>query len=184
MKPAAPASPRDAERTSSFPSMTGSSFAEGAEAARATSSGMAAVFAALASLVKSGDRVVASDALFGSSTVLAKLHQRRVAAVPAATVAAAIGVGNAGFEAPTLNDGTSTLDPPATGLRWQYGTDAGVATNGSGFFTNNAPQGRQAALVRNNNKVVVAAATNLKKARGSRKGTKERNLRLGKCSKS
>ena len=39
---------------------------EGAEAARATSSGMAAVFAALASLVKSGDRVVASDALFGS----------------------------------------------------------------------------------------------------------------------
>ncbi|WP_374654758.1 O-succinylhomoserine sulfhydrylase [Dongia sp.] len=39
---------------------------EGAEAARATSSGMAAVFAALASLVKSGDRIVASDALFGS----------------------------------------------------------------------------------------------------------------------
>jgi O-succinylhomoserine sulfhydrylase len=39
---------------------------EGAEAARATSSGMAAVFAALASLVKAGDRIVASDALFGS----------------------------------------------------------------------------------------------------------------------
>ena len=39
---------------------------EGAEAARATSSGMAAVFAAIASLVKSGDRIVASDALFGS----------------------------------------------------------------------------------------------------------------------
>lgn len=78
-----------------------------------------------------------------------------IAAVPAATVAAAIGVGNAGFEAPTLNDGTSTLDPPATGLRWQYGTDAGVATNGSGFFTNNAPQGRQAALVRNNNNASV-----------------------------
>ena len=39
---------------------------EGAEAARATSSGMAAVFAALASQVKAGDRVVASDALFGS----------------------------------------------------------------------------------------------------------------------
>lgn len=39
---------------------------EGAEAARATSSGMAAVFASIASLVKSGDRIVASDALFGS----------------------------------------------------------------------------------------------------------------------
>ncbi|WP_374374082.1 O-succinylhomoserine sulfhydrylase [Dongia sp.] len=39
---------------------------EGAEAARATSSGMAAVFAALACQVKAGDRVVASDALFGS----------------------------------------------------------------------------------------------------------------------
>lgn len=39
---------------------------EGAEAARATASGMAAIFASLACLVKSGDRVVASDALFGS----------------------------------------------------------------------------------------------------------------------
>jgi len=39
---------------------------EGAETARATASGMAAVFASLACLVKSGDRVVASDALFGS----------------------------------------------------------------------------------------------------------------------
>jgi O-succinylhomoserine sulfhydrylase len=39
---------------------------EGAEAARATSSGMAAVFASLACLVKAGDRVVASNALFGS----------------------------------------------------------------------------------------------------------------------
>jgi O-succinylhomoserine sulfhydrylase len=39
---------------------------EGAEAARATASGMAAVFAALACQVKSGDRIVSSDALFGS----------------------------------------------------------------------------------------------------------------------
>jgi O-succinylhomoserine sulfhydrylase len=39
---------------------------EGAEAARATASGMAAVFAALASQVRSGDRIVSSDALFGS----------------------------------------------------------------------------------------------------------------------
>lgn len=39
---------------------------EGAEAARATASGMAAVFASLACQLKSGDRVVASDALFGS----------------------------------------------------------------------------------------------------------------------
>jgi O-succinylhomoserine sulfhydrylase len=39
---------------------------EGAAAARATSSGMAAVFAALISQLKAGDRVVASDALFGS----------------------------------------------------------------------------------------------------------------------
>ncbi len=39
---------------------------EGAEACRATSSGMAAVFASLACLVKAGDRVVASRALFGS----------------------------------------------------------------------------------------------------------------------
>ncbi len=39
---------------------------EGAEACRATSSGMAAVFAALMSQVRAGDRVVASRALFGS----------------------------------------------------------------------------------------------------------------------
>jgi len=39
---------------------------EGAKACRATASGMAAVFAALACQVKAGDRVVASRALFGS----------------------------------------------------------------------------------------------------------------------
>lgn len=39
---------------------------EGAAHCRATASGMAAVFAALASLVKAGSRVVASRALFGS----------------------------------------------------------------------------------------------------------------------
>ena len=39
---------------------------EGAAAARATSSGMAAVFASLMCQLKTGDRVVASDALFGS----------------------------------------------------------------------------------------------------------------------
>lgn len=39
---------------------------EGAEAARATSSGMAAVFAAILSPLKAGDRVVAARALFGS----------------------------------------------------------------------------------------------------------------------
>jgi O-succinylhomoserine sulfhydrylase len=39
---------------------------EGAEACRATSSGMAAVFASLACQVVAGDRVVASRALFGS----------------------------------------------------------------------------------------------------------------------
>ncbi len=39
---------------------------EGAEACRTTSSGMAAVFAALASQLAAGDRVVASRALFGS----------------------------------------------------------------------------------------------------------------------
>lgn len=39
---------------------------EGAEACRATASGMAAVFAALACHLRAGDRVVASRALFGS----------------------------------------------------------------------------------------------------------------------
>jgi O-succinylhomoserine sulfhydrylase len=39
---------------------------EGAEAVRATASGMAAVFAALMSLLKSGQRIVSSRALFGS----------------------------------------------------------------------------------------------------------------------
>jgi O-succinylhomoserine sulfhydrylase len=39
---------------------------EGAEACRATSSGMAAVFASIACQVKAGDRVVSSRALFGS----------------------------------------------------------------------------------------------------------------------
>ncbi len=43
---------------------------EGAEACMATASGMAAVFASLASLVKAGDRVVGSRALFGSCHVI------------------------------------------------------------------------------------------------------------------
>ena len=43
---------------------------EGAEACLATASGMAAVFAALASQVSAGDRVVASRALFGSCSVI------------------------------------------------------------------------------------------------------------------
>ena len=43
---------------------------EGAEAAFATSSGMSAVFTALAALLATGDRVVASRALFGSCFVI------------------------------------------------------------------------------------------------------------------
>jgi len=43
---------------------------EGAEAARATASGMAAVFAALACQLSAGDRVVASRALFGSCKIV------------------------------------------------------------------------------------------------------------------
>lgn len=43
---------------------------EGAEACRATASGMAAVWASLAASVKAGDRVVASRALFGSCHVI------------------------------------------------------------------------------------------------------------------
>lgn len=50
---------------------------EGAETARATASGMAAVFAALMCQLKAGDRVVASDALFGSCQyVLAEILPR------------------------------------------------------------------------------------------------------------
>ena len=43
---------------------------EGAEACRATASGMAAVFAALLCKVKAGDKVVASRALFGSCSYI------------------------------------------------------------------------------------------------------------------
>lgn len=43
---------------------------EGAEACMATASGMAAVFASLASVVSAGDRVVSSRALFGSCSVI------------------------------------------------------------------------------------------------------------------
>jgi O-succinylhomoserine sulfhydrylase len=43
---------------------------EGAEACCATATGMSAVFTALAALVKSGDRIVAARALFGSSLVI------------------------------------------------------------------------------------------------------------------
>ena len=43
---------------------------EGAEACMATASGMAAVFASLASFLSAGDRVVASRALFGSCNVI------------------------------------------------------------------------------------------------------------------
>jgi O-succinylhomoserine sulfhydrylase len=43
---------------------------DGAEAAYATATGMSAVFTALAALVRSGSRVVASRALFGSTVVI------------------------------------------------------------------------------------------------------------------
>lgn len=43
---------------------------EGADACMATASGMAAVFASLASIVSAGDRVVSSRALFGSCSVI------------------------------------------------------------------------------------------------------------------
>ncbi|WP_143320395.1 O-succinylhomoserine sulfhydrylase [Cellulomonas iranensis] len=43
---------------------------EGAEAGYATASGMSAVFTALAALVRSGSRIVAARALFGSSVVI------------------------------------------------------------------------------------------------------------------
>jgi len=43
---------------------------EGAEACRATATGMAAVFAALMALLRAGDRVVASRALFGSCHII------------------------------------------------------------------------------------------------------------------
>ena len=43
---------------------------DGAEVCRATASGMAAVFAALASALSAGDRLVASRALFGSCSVI------------------------------------------------------------------------------------------------------------------
>jgi len=43
---------------------------DGAEACTATSSGMSAVFTALAALVRSGSRIVAARALFGSSVVI------------------------------------------------------------------------------------------------------------------
>ena len=43
---------------------------EGARFCRATASGMAAVYAALTSLVKAGDRIVASRALFGSCSYI------------------------------------------------------------------------------------------------------------------
>ena len=50
---------------------------EGAQAARATATGMAAVFASLACLLRAGDRVVASDALFGSCQyILAEILPR------------------------------------------------------------------------------------------------------------
>jgi len=50
---------------------------EGAQAARATATGMAAVFASLACLLRTGDRVVASDALFGSCQyILAEILPR------------------------------------------------------------------------------------------------------------
>jgi O-succinylhomoserine sulfhydrylase len=50
---------------------------EGTQAARATATGMAAVFAALMSLVRAGDRVVSSDALFGSCQyILAEILPR------------------------------------------------------------------------------------------------------------
>jgi O-succinylhomoserine sulfhydrylase len=50
---------------------------EGAEACRATASGMSAVFASLMAQLKSGDRVVASRALFGSCQyIIAELLPR------------------------------------------------------------------------------------------------------------
>jgi len=50
---------------------------EGAEACRATGSGMAAIFASMACMLESGDRVVASRALFGACySILTKILPR------------------------------------------------------------------------------------------------------------
>src|SRR6202030_4165489 len=50
---------------------------EGAEAARATATGMAAVTTALMGQVKAGDHVVASRALFGSCQYIVEEHMPR-----------------------------------------------------------------------------------------------------------
>ena len=54
-------------------------------------------------------------------------------------------LGNPGFESPVLASGAYTSTP--SGATWTFATSAGIARNGSPWFSTNAPEGSQAAFI-------------------------------------
>ncbi|MBL9175610.1 MAG: choice-of-anchor D domain-containing protein, partial [Verrucomicrobiales bacterium] len=73
-----------------------------------------------------------------------------VVAQPSPSVLGAVetGLTNAGFESPALGVAASAFSPGGTG--WTIGNAAGVARNGSPWFSATAPEGTQAAFLQRN----------------------------------
>ena len=87
---------------------------EGAEACRATASGMAAVFASLACMVKAGDRVVGARALFGSCLyILTDILPR-------------LGVETTIVESPDLDAWKTALDRPTRAVFLESPSNPGL----------------------------------------------------------
>ena len=87
---------------------------EGAEACRATGSGMAAVFASLACMVESGDRVVGARALFGSCLyILTDILPR-------------LGVETAIVESPDIDAWRAALDKPTRAVFLESPSNPGL----------------------------------------------------------
>ena len=87
---------------------------EGAEACRATASGMAAVFASLACMVEAGDRVVGARALFGSCLfILTDILPR-------------LGVETTIVESPDMDAWAAALDRPARAVFLESPSNPGL----------------------------------------------------------
>ena len=87
---------------------------EGAEACRATASGMAAVFASLACMVESGDRVVGARALFGSCLyILTDILPR-------------LGVETTIVESPDIDAWAAALDKPTRAVFLESPSNPGL----------------------------------------------------------
>ncbi len=81
---------------------------------------------------------------------------------PLATIAPAVAVANASFETPAQMVGGFTYAP--TGSGWTFGSEAGIARNGSTWYVAPAPSGAQAAFLQRATNASVARAVTFEAA--------------------